>query len=131
MNYLTVRFPQRIDNIDQTRKDLLKSLKKGRFGVRLILKPKHTNKHWWNIGTVIETDLLNLVRYDRKIIYVYIDKECKKLYCKLYCNWLGELQTEYLNKQFYKDYNFDDQESVTKLYRLILGVPYHYFILKY
>jgi uncharacterized protein YecE (DUF72 family) len=130
MNYLTVRFPQRRENTDETRDQILKLLTKGRFGVRVILKPKHKDKHWWDIGTVVETDLLNLIRYNQKTVYVYNDKTCKQLYCKLYCNWRGELQTDYLDKQFYESYNFDDQELVTKLYRLILGVPYHYLIFK-
>ena len=130
MNYLTVRFPQRREYAGEIREKILNLLRAGRFGIRVIVKPKHTDKHWWDIGTVVETDLLNLIRYDKKTIYVYNDKHCKSLHSKLYCNLSGHLQTDYLDEQFYKKYNFDDQESVTKLYRLILGVPYHYFIIK-
>lgn len=130
MNYLTVRFPQRREYNETYRKQILDLLKKGKHGVRIILKPKHTDKHWWDIGTVVETDLLNLIRYDRKVVYVFNDKACKSLHSKLYCNWFGKLQTDYLDEQFYNKYDFNNQISVTKLYRLILGVPYHYFIIK-
>lgn len=128
MNYVTVRFPERREYSGVTRKQILKSLKSYRLGVKVILKPKHTDKHWWDIGAAIETDFLNLIRYDKKTVYVYNDKMCKDLLCKLWCDCRGHLQTDHIDKHFYDKYDFNNQESVIKLYRVILGVPYHYFI---
>lgn len=129
MIYLTVKFPQRKEYIDKHRQLILKLLKNNKNGVRISLKPKHTDRHWWYTGSVIENDLFNLIENDNKIIYVYDDNRCKKLHAKLACNWFGKLKVEHLDENLYDNYDFDDQKSIAKLYRLILGSPYYYFII--
>lgn len=131
MNFLTIKFPQKKEYAEMYRNKILDLLKINKRNVRILLKPKYSNKHWWDIGSVIETDLLNLIIHDKKIIYVFNDKDCKNLYSKLYCDSFGKLQINYLDKHFYYKYDFNNQESITQLYRLILGSPYYYFIISY
>ena len=129
MNCINIRFPQKKEYSDKYRNNILDYLKINKYGIRIFLKPKYKEKHWWDIGKVLETDLLNLIRYDKKKIYVYSDSNFKKMYTKLYCNSFNELDTTHLDKTYYKNYDFNDQQEVIKLYRLILGAPYYYLII--
>lgn len=129
MNLINIRFPQKKEYNDKYRNNILDLLKTNKYGLKIVFKPKYKEKHWWDIGKVLETDLLNLIRYDKKKIYVYSDPNFKKMHTKLYCNSFNELETTYLDRTYYKNYDFNDQHSVKKLYRIILGAPYYYLII--
>lgn len=130
MRYINVKFPQRKENYGINRQRIMGLLNNNKFSVAITLKPKFKEKHWWDIGLVVETELLDLIRYNYKTIYVYSDKDFKKYICKLYCNWKGKLSPSNIPKDSYKEYDLTKKDDLIKVYRLILGVPYHYFIVK-
>lgn len=130
MHYINVKFPQRKEYYGTNRERILGLLNNNRFGVAITLKPKFKQKHWWDIGIVVETELLDLIRYNYKTIHVYSDKHFKKYICKLCRNNRGYFSHYNIPKNIYKGYDLNKKDDLIKVYRLILGVPYHYFIIK-
>lgn len=84
--------------------------------------------HWWDIGITCENMLFHLIKEDSCKIRVYLDKKFMQYWCTLKQNE-GLLATDSINMKFYNISQFSTQKEIENVYRLILGVPYHYFVI--
>lgn len=96
--------------------------------LKIEFKP-YEKGHWWDIGISCENMLLYLIKKDSCKIRVYLDNKFMQYWCTLEQD-KGLLSTDTIKMKFYNLSQFSTQKEIEDVYRLILGVPYHYFVIE-